>query len=800
MVGHYLLTAWRNILKSRSHAAINVIGFAIGMACCLVILLYIRDELSYDRHNSRGDRVYRVVTDRTARTPGALGGFIRTQLPEVAEVLRLRATIGTWLFTTEDKQFYEQGVYWSDGNLFDVFDVPLLRGNPATALTAPNTMVISASMARKYFGDADPVGKVITGDHQFSFTITAVMEDPPAYAHYHPDFYISIATTTGRGDPLRLLSNWASSEYYTYLLLAPGTSSDEVGDLLRLRLEERLDTDTRMIAFTHTYTLQPLLDIHLYSHLEYEMEANGDVSFIWMLIAIAVFILLIACMNFTNLATVRSMGRAREIGMRKVAGATRAQIVRQFMGETMLISLLAFLAALGVVSVVLPLFRTLTGHMLAMPSLEPWSILGGAGIVIGVGIVAGSYPALVLSRISPAAIFRTASNAGAASLRKALVIAQFSIAILMMIGTAVVYQQLEFMRNKYLGFDKEHVVIMPHLQGMNFEMIMGRFPGHAGVVSVSGANYVPGRTAGRGTLPIFPVRSVDRPSESPVTTQTLITTGGYVRTLGLKLLAGRDVSFERDFKEVEQPDGSTTYTSDGCLLNEEAAGRLGWTNTEEALDRIVRVADRRMRVVGVVEDFHLRTLHDRIEPMMITLGGAGVFVIRFVPGDPQNTLRDLEAMWKASTPHIPFTYSFLDEDVERLYRSDQLLGRLVTMFAGLAVFTACLGLFGLAVFTARQRTREIGVRKVLGAPVRGLVLLLTREYTVLVAVANVIAWPIAYVIAQRWLGEYAYHADIPLLLFPAAGLLGLFIAWITVSSQTLQAATMNPVDALRRDQ
>ena len=799
MVGHYLLTAWRNILKSRSHAAINVIGFAIGMACCLVILLYIRDELSYDRHNSRGDRVYRVVTDRTARTPGALGGFIRTQLPEVAEVLRLRATIGTWLFTTEDKQFYEQGVYWSDGNLFDVFDVPLLRGNPATALTAPNTMVISASMARKYFGDADPVGKVITGDHQFSFTITAVMEDPPAYAHYHPDFYISIATTTGRGDPLRLLSNWASSEYYTYLLLAPGTSPDEVGGLLRRRLEERVDADTRMIAFTHTYTLQPLLDIHLHSHLEYEMEANGDVSFIWMLIAIAVFILLIACMNFTNLATVRSMGRAREIGMRKVAGATRAQIVRQFMGETMLISLLAFLAALGVVSVVLPLFRTLTGHMLAMPSLEPWSILGGAGIVIGVGIVAGSYPALVLSRISPAAIFRTASNAGAASLRKALVVAQFSIAILMMIGTAVVYQQLEFMRNKYLGFDKEHVVIMPHLQGMNFEMIMGRFPGHAGVVSVSGANYVPGRTAGRGTLPIFPVRSVDRPSESPVTTQTLITTGGYVRTLGLKLLAGRDVSFERDFKEVEQPDGSTTYTSDGCLLNEEAAGRLGWTNTEEALDRIVRVADRRMRVVGVVEDFHLRTLHDRIEPMMITLGGAGVFVIRFVPGDPQNTLRDLEAMWKASTPHIPFTYSFLDEDVERLYRSDQLLGRLVTMFAGLAVFTACLGLFGLAVFTARQRTREIGVRKVLGAPVRGLVLLLTREYTILVLIANVIAWPLAYFVVQQWLQAYAYHADIPLLLFPAAGLLGLFIAWITVSSQTLQAATMNPVDALRRE-
>ncbi|MCY3773095.1 MAG: ABC transporter permease [Gemmatimonadetes bacterium] len=800
MIGHYLHTAWRNILKSRSHAAINVIGFAIGMACCLVILLHIRDELSYDRHNARGDRIYRVVTDRTARTPGALGGFIRTQLPEAEEVLRLRATIGTWLFTTEDKQFYEQGVYWADGNLFDVFDVTLVQGNPATALTAPNTMVISASMARKYFGNADPVGKVITGDHQFAFTITAVMEDPPVYAHYHPDFYISIATTSGRGDPLRLLSNWASSEYYTYLLLAPGTPPDEVGGLLRRRLEERLDTDTRMVAFTHTYTLQPLFDIHLYSHLEYEMETNGDVSFIRMMVAISVFILLIACMNFTNLATVRSMGRAREIGMRKVAGATRGQIVRQFLGETMLISLLAFLAALGIVSIILPLFRTLTDHLLAMPSLEPWSILGGAGIIVGVGIVAGSCPALVLSRISPAAIFRTASDTGASFLRKALVAVQFSIAILMMIGTAVVYQQLEFMRDKYLGFEKEHVVIMPHLQGMNFGMIMGRFPEHADVVSVTGANYVPGRTTGRGTLPIFPVRSVDRPAEPPVTTQMLITTGGYVRTLGLKLLAGRDVSFERDFKEVEQSDGSTTYTSVGCLLNAEAAGRLGWTNPVEALDRFVQVADRQMRVVGVVEDFHLRTLHDQIEPLLIAFGGAGVFAIRFVPGDPQNTLRDLEAMWKASTPHIPFTYSFLDEDVERLYRSDRLLGRLVTMLAGLAVFTACLGLFGLAVFTAKQRTREVGIRKTLGASTRQLVLLLSREYTILAVIANAIAWPVAYLVMQQWLREYAYHTEISALLFPAAGLLGLLIAWITVSSQTLRAAAMNPVDSLRREQ
>ena len=714
MLGHYLLTAWRNILKSRSHAAINIIGFAIGMACCLVILLYIRDEQSYDRQNTRGDRIYRVVTDRTARTPGALGGFIANQFPAVEEVLRLRATIGTWLFTTGESQFYEQRVYWADGNLFDVFDVPLIRGNPATALTAPNSMVISASMARKYFGEDDPVGRVITGDNQFPFAITAVMEDPPPYAHFHPDFYVSIATTSDRGDPHGLLRNWSDSQYYTYLLLPDGASPVEVNGLLQSRLGEHLDAQTLSVAFTNSYTLQPLFDIHLYSHLEYEMESNGDVSFIWMMTAITVFILLIACMNFTNLATVRSMARAREIGMRKVAGATRGQIVRQFLGETILFSFVAFLAALGIVS--------------------------------------------------------------------------------------VVYQQLEFMRNKYLGFEKEHVVIMPDLQGMNFGMIMGRFPEHAGVVSVTGATYVPGRPAGRGKLPIFPVRSVDQPDGQPVAMQMLQTTGGYVRTLGLEMLAGRDVSFERDFKEVAQPDGSTTYTSDSCLLNEEGVSRLGWTTSEEALDRFVRVADQQLRVVGVVRDFHLRTLHDQIEPLFITFGGAGIFAIRFVPGDPVETLGELEAMWEESTPDIPFIYSFLDEDVERLYRSDQLLGRLVTMFAGLAVFTACLGLFGLAVFTARQRTREIGVRKVLGATIRQLVMLLSREYTILVLIANLAAWPVAYVVMDRWLEGFAYHAQISLLLFPLAGLIGFLIAWLSVSSQTLQAAAMNPVSALRRDQ
>ena len=824
--GHYLLAAWRHSLGSKAHTAINVIGFAIGMACCLVILLYVRDELSYDRHNTRGDRIYRIATDQTARTPGALGTLIEEQLPQVQEVLRLRGTIGQWLFATETRRFYEQQVYWADGNLFDVFDVPLVRGNPATALTAPNTMVISASMARKYFGEENPIGKVITGDNMFPFTITAVMEDPAPYAHYHPDFYISMATESARGDPLGLLTSWTGRNwFYTYLLLPAGTvpgptegwlgrlfktvyvylrlptgapSADEIEAQLQARLEEHLPAEIRSIALPEPYRLQPLYDIHLYSNLEHEMESNGNVTFIWMLMAIAVFILLIACMNFTNLAIVRTITRAREIALRKAVGATREQIVRQFMGETILFCGIVFFIALGILWAILPVFRSMTGYALSMPSLEPWSVLGGIGIIFIVGVLAGGYPALLLSRIAPATVFGGASKtADAVALRRTLVVVQFSIAIALMIGTGVVYQQLGFMRDRHPGFEKEHVVVFPEIEGMDFNLVINRIPQQAGVTSVTSANYIPGRAAGRGRLQFIPVGRGDDPEAQPEQMQMVATTGGYVSTLGLRLLGGRDVSFERDLRMIPQPDGSVQSVIDGCLLNEEAARRLGWSSPEEAIDRFVGIAGMQIRVVGVVEDFHLKSLRDPIEPLLITVPGSGIVAIRLEPGNPTETLRNLEGLWKKSTPDIPFTYTFLEDDVDRLYRSDRLQGRVVTLFAALAVFTACLGLFGLAVFTTRQRTREVGIRKTLGAPVGRLILLLSKETTVLVAIANIIAWPVAYVFMQRWLQDFAYHTDISLLLFPAAGLLGLLIAWITVSSQTLRAAGTDPVETLR---
>ena len=777
---------------------INIIGFSIGMACCLAILLFIRDELSFDRYHSKGDRIYRVVTDRVARTPGALATLVREQLPDIEAVLRLRGTVGTWLFDTGNERHFEQRVYWADGSLFDVFDIPLLIGNPSDALTAPNTMVLSRSMARKYFGDSDPIGQVITGDERFPFTVTAIMEDPPDFAHFHPDFFVSIATQIARGDPQRTLTDWSSSRYYTYLLLPEGSSPDDISRMIQSVIDQHLDPEIRSSAFTHTYTIQPLFDIHLYSHLEFEMEPNGNVLFIWILTAIAVFILLIACMNFTNLAIVRSIIHAKEIGVRKAVGAKRNQVFIQFMGETFLLSTVAFLISAGVLSMVLPLFRSITGYTMSVPPLDLWSMLGGSGIVVLVSVISGGYPAFLLSRTKPDAVFRGGTvKAGVAMLRKVLVVAQFSIAIALIIGTGVVYQQLGYVQEKDLGFDENHVIIFPWVDGMDARLIYERFPQQSGVESLTNANYLPGRSAGRGQLPILPVQRSDTPQNRSISMQVVNCWGDYASTLGLNMVSGRDVTIENDVRQIRQSDGSYRSVVTACLLNEEAVSRLEWGSPQEAVGKFIQLEDQQLRVVGIVGDFHLRTLHDRIKPVIITLGEPGIFAIRLDPAVSSQTLQNLETLWKESTPHVPFSYSFLSDDVNLQYGSDRVFGQLVNMFAALAVFTACLGLYGLAVFTTRQRTREIGIRKVLGASVSQLVLLLSKEFTILVLIANIVAWPVAYLMMNRWLQNFAYHTDVAFLLFPSAGILGVLIALLTVSSQTLKAVGMNPVDSMR---
>ena len=769
------------------------------MACAILISLYIRDELSFDRHHEKAERIFRVVTDRSARTPGPLAPLIQMQLPEAEQVARIRATVGAWLFAIQDRRFYERRVYWADQSLFDIFDVPLIRGDPTTALAAPNTIIISETMARKYFEDGDPIGQVIDADYDFlNFTITAVMEDPQDYVHFPPDFYISIATMEERASSVSPFSiyNWHNSNFYTYLLLSSGASPDAVAQKIRASLNEYLSPAIKAAIFADKLTLQPLTDLHLYSNLEHEMELNGDVSLIWMLTAVALFILLIACINFMNLATARSVTRALEIGIRKVVGAQRRQLIGQFLGEAIVFSATSFLLALGSVAVALPVFRAITGYSLAMPSTDFWTLASSVGIVLVVGIVAGSYPAFVLSAFAPTTIFKGGMRAGSSVLRKGLVMMQFTISIILIIGALVVYQQLEYIRTKPPGFEKEHVVVTPNIWGIDRDMLFNRYPQLPGVISITDVNYLPGRSAGRGRLPIFPIRRMDQPESKKLEVLKLSMWGDLVSTLGMTLAAGRNLDFEQDTR-WESSSENMFPSPVACLLNEEAVQSMGWTSPLDALDQGVSLAGQELRVIGVVRDFQLKSLHEKIEPMVVMFDVGGIIAIRLAPGDPAGTLATLQEMWKASTPHIPFSYSFLDDDVDRLYRADETLARLIILFAFLAVLTACLGLFGLAALTTQQRTKEIVIRKVLGASIGQVLLLLSKEYTFLVLIANLIAWPVAYSLMSWWLQTFAYHTEISPALFPVTGLLALVIAWLTVSIQIIKSATANPVNSLR---
>jgi putative ABC transport system permease protein len=801
MLKNYLIVTLRRLTRSRGHTFLNILGLTIGMACAMLIGLYINDELSYDRHHERADRIYRVVSGHSARTSGPLAPLVLAQVPGVEQAVRIRTTVGSWLFAVDDVRFYERRVYWADQSLFDIFNVPLVQGNPATALSAPYTIIISESMARKYFGNTDPIGRVIDADNGFlNLTVTAVIEDPQEYAHFHPDFFISVATMEARivpGSPFNI-DNWLNSNFYTYFLLSPASSPDLVTQKLRERLDEHLSASDKAGIFASQLTLQPLTDIHLHSHLQHEMESNGDVTLIWMLTAVGAFILLIACINFMNLATARSATRGREIGMRKVVGALRHQLIGQFLGEAVLFSAAAFLLALVTVALVLPEFREATGHALSLPPLSIWMLIGCFGVVLVVGLLAGAYPAFVLSAFAPATIFKGRMRTGSSFLKRGLVVMQFTISIILIIGTAVVSQQLAFISNNPPGFEKENVVVIPMLWGIDFEMLFDRFTQEPGVISISDINYLPGRPAGRGRLPIFPMKRLDQPGEKALQVLKLTAWGDMATTLGLTFAAGRNLNDEQDMRWVSAGD-DWFPVSTGCLLNEEAIRRMGWSSPIESIGQMVSVADDEIRVVGVIRDFHLKSLHEKIEPIVVTYGVGGLITIRLASGEPTQTLTTLRDMWMSATPHIPFTYTFLDDDIDRLYQPDQTLGRLIMVFAFLAVLTSCLGLFGLATLTTQQRTREIGIRKVLGASVTHVVFLLSREFVFLVLLATLAAWPAAYYLTSRYLQTFAYRIDLTWLPFLMAGILALIIALGTVGFQAIRAARTNPTESINHE-
>ena len=804
MFKNYLKTAIRNLGRHRGYSFINVAGLALGMACCILILLWVQDELSYDRYHKNADRLYRVVVKgrmsnreiNFSTSPAPLAKALTDEFPEVRQATRCLRSRNV-LVGYQERQYNEGFLLYTDPNFFDTFSIPLIKGDPHKVLVAPNSLVITQDAALKYFGNQDPVGKTLTFNGRTDLRVTGLAANVPSNTHFHSDFFASLASI-----PDSRSQNWFSNPYHTYIVLKEETSPEA----LQAKLPEIITKymgplakkvmgitmqEFRASGNTFGYFLQPVTAIHLHSDLEYEMEPNGSFVYVCIFSLIALFILVIACINFMNLATARSASRAKEVGVRKVLGSDRLKLIQQFLTESVLLSVLSLALAVGIVEILQPVFNSLSGKDLDIAAYGGRVLLPGLlAVILLSGILAGSYPAFFLSSFKPISVLRGIVRTGKKSsgLRNGLVVFQFSISIVMLVGTFVVYHQLEYMRNKRLGFEKEQLLVIQRAGslGQDKEAFRNEMLQSDGVENLSYSNGIPGRHLGD-----FTHVAEGASAEDMVRMFLLFTDYDYRDTLRLEMVEGRYFSKDRPADR------------NSVILNETAAAALGMENPVGK--RIIRGSlssggSEFFTIIGIVKDFHFESLHRKIRPLAVYLlpaEDASYASVRVRADNIPRTLAFIANKWNAFVPGKPFEYFFLDDDFDRLYKAEKKVGQLFSAFAVLAVLVACLGLFGLASFTAEQRTKEIGIRKVLGASVPGIVTLLTKEFSKWVLLSNLIAWPVAYFAMNLWLQNFAYRTRIGPWVFFLAAFAALFIAVITVSFQALKAAAANPAIALK---
>ena len=799
MLRNYLKTAFRNLWKRKSFSLINIVGLAIGMAVSFLILLYVLNEVTYDRFHENYEKIYRIATKldaqgrhfEVASVPAPLGPALVDQFPEVAQTARLRE-FGTRIISYEEKLYEESGFYHADPELFNVFTIPVVRGNPKNWLQAPLQMVITEEMAEKYFGNEDPLGKTLKVDNNYTYTITGVAKEMPENSHFKFNMIGSISTLEQiRGD----LNMWMGFNYTTYILLEGDPSLTEITQKYNNLLISNLPDQFKQLGAEVEIFLQPMGSIHLHSQLEGELEPPGNLAFIRILTTIAVFILLIACINFMNLSTAQSSRRAKEVGMRKVLGAHRGKLIGQFLGESLMLSFISLVIAIILISVLLPVFNQLVSKELAFnPAQNGIILLGLVGITVLVGFLAGVYPAFFLSAFVPLEVLKSRFKAGKGHrfFRNGLVTLQYVISITLIISTFVIFYQLHHVKNRDLGFNIEQIVVFSLRGQVNqkqdvFKNEILRLPGVAGA---AGSSTVPSR--GRSET-MFSFEGIDQKKQVfPI----MEIDADYLETMGMELTAGRNFS-------ADHPSDNKTM-----ILNENLVQHLGW---DEPLGKIVSMTDLAdvnnpekgfievpYTVIGVVKDFHFESLHENIRGHLMKLSGElNRISVKLRPGSIAGTLQSIKNIWQEMEPTHPFSYVFLDESFDRLYRSEQRMGQIFVSFTLMAIFISCLGLFGLASFTADQRTKEIGIRKVLGASVSNVVVLLSRDFTKWVILANVVAWPVAYLIMNRWLQNFAYRISLAIWMFILSGVIALVISILTVSTKALKAAVANPVDSLR---
>lgn len=792
MLKNYLKVALRNIKNHKIYSFVNIFGLSVGMACCILIFFYINQELSYDKYHQDAGQIYRVAMKisrdsaelETARVSAPLVPAIRENFPEVESATRFQTM--DWrrnLVEYEEKKFYETSVMVADNNIFDVLTIPFLRGEPKNALTRPGTVVVSLDMAYKYFGQMNPIGEMIDIWGR-PFEITGVVSTAPENTHVKYGFILSLNGFERTWN----LDNWGWTGFYAYLKLRRGVNPQvferKIQNIANLYIPEKLNEWGQ--AFD--YYLQPLAKIHLHSNLSTEVEAPGNLAYLFIFSAIGFLILLLSIINYVNLTTARSSHRSKEVGIRKVVGAQQSQLARQFIGESFLTVFFSMAGSVLLVLLALPLFNNLTGKSFTPQyMLQPGLFLVLLILTLFVGMSGGSYPAILLSIFKPAGILKGTLqvHSGGNKLRKILVLGQFTVTIFLVIGSLLVFRQIQYMKNMYLGFEKEQKIIVPVQFNNNYESVKDEFLKYPSISDATACWSVPGRTTNT-----IEARLIGEAVDMAQSMNFLYVDPDFIPSYKIEMAAGR--AFQKE---------SPSDVEDTFILNETAAKAFGFVSPDEALGkRMYEGGSGNVgTIIGVTQDFHFEGLQSKVEPLVLQFR-PNYFVnlsLTVHTESIQDTLVFIENKWNELGLGNLYNYFFLDEDFNRQYGSEEKVGRLAFVFTVLAVFISCLGLVGLSSFTAEQRTKEIGIRKILGATTPNILLLLIKEFTIWVIAANVLAWPAIYFVMNGWLNDFAYRAKMSLGIFVISGTVMLLLSLLTVGAQSIKTALSNPVDSLR---
>lgn len=805
---NYLKIAFRTLLKYKGYATINLLGLALGLAAGVLILVYVLDELAFDKFHVNADRIYRVGTDMYDIKSGnlnggiegngwAIGKLLAKDFPEVEKVVYI--TNGSNLQINHEGRRFEQRIFYAGQEFFDIFSFPLISGNSSTALKDPNSVVLTETMAEKYFGDEEAVGKYMVFADTLLFTVTGVMKDAPQQSHMQFDMLVSFATYETLNKWFSYDGGWGNLNVRNYILLKEGSDRDNFFAKARNLYMNYVEEDMRQWGMFMYLGFEPLADIYLHSKRGNGMGPLGSMERVYIVTGVAIFVLLLACINFINLSTARSTFRAKEVGLRKVAGSSRSGLVAQFLSESFVLTAISFVLALALIGSVLPLFNQLLGKSYHLGVLISWQVIAGmVTLIIVVALMSGYYPALAMSSMRPSEVLkgRILSGHRGIQLRRVLVVFQFVISAGLILCTLVVARQLDYMKNRDLGFNRHQVIVLDvdkvtnrggsssDVQGAN--VLSNEIERLPQVESVTFTNAVPGRNGWVGQW----AHAQDRSAEESIGTEFMTIDENYFTTLGITLLTGRNFSADRPADLQE-----------GLILNETAVRQFGWNSPEEAIGKKIDSPSKHPAgtVIGVVKDYHQWGLQQQIYPQAMAYRPqySRYFAVKFNTSETADLLTTLQSMWKKYYDGYDFKYFFLDENFERQYYAEQRLGRVFMVFSALTIIIAMIGLTGLVSFMVTARTKEIGIRKVLGADVLNITRLLSKEFLILVVVANLIACPLAWYVTNQWLEAFAYRTTVGISLFVVTFMLALATTLITVGIQTIRAAIANPVNSLR---